>query len=87
MDSDSEGPYTPSGITVQTPEIQEEKPMPVTVRPLPDGPLQVKGECEVLDAQGNAIPGKGGDIYLCRCGQSGSKPFCDGSHKRVGFKS
>ena len=61
--------------------------MPVTVRPLPDGPLQVKGECEVLDAQGNATPGKGGDIYLCRCGQSGSKPFCDGSHKRVGFKS
>ncbi len=42
--------------------------MPVIVKPIPDGPLQVKGECEVLDAQGNPIPGKGGDIYLCRCG-------------------
>ena len=61
--------------------------MPVTVKALPDGPLQLKGECEVQDAQGNVIPGKGGDIYLCRCGQSANKPFCDGSHKRVGFKS
>jgi CDGSH-type Zn-finger protein len=62
--------------------------MPVTVKALQDGPLMVKGECEVQDAQGNPIPGKGGDaIYLCRCGQSGNKPFCDGSHKRVGFKA
>ena len=61
--------------------------MPVTVRALPDGPLQVKGEVEVQDTQGNALPGKGGDIFLCRCGQSANKPFCDGSHKRVGFKS
>lgn len=60
--------------------------MPVTVKPLPDGPLQVKGEIEVLDAQGNPIPGKAGDVFLCRCGQSANKPFCDGAHKRVGFK-
>ena len=31
--------------------------MPVTVRPIPDGPLQVKGEVEVQDTQGNVIPG------------------------------
>ena len=61
--------------------------MPVTVKVLPDGPLQVKGECELQDAQGDVIPGRGGDIFLCRCGQSANKPFCDGSHKRVGFKS
>jgi CDGSH-type Zn-finger protein len=62
-------------------------PMPVTVKPLPNGPLQVKGEVEVLDAQGNPLPLKSGDIFLCRCGQSANKPFCDGTHKRVGFKS
>ena len=61
--------------------------MPVTVKLLPDGPLQLKGECELQDAQGNAIVPKPGDIYLCRCGQSANKPFCDGAHKRVGFKS
>ena len=59
--------------------------MAVTVKTLPDGPLQIKGECEVVDAQGNPMPGKGGDIYLCRCGHSANKPFCDGSHNRVGF--
>jgi CDGSH-type Zn-finger protein len=61
--------------------------MPVTVNPLPDGPIMLKGDCEVLDAQGNPLPPKGGDIYLCRCGASANKPFCDGSHKRIGFKS
>ena len=62
--------------------------MPVIVKVLQDGPLQVKGECQVEDAQGNAIPGKGGDtIFLCRCGHSATKPFCDGTHKKVGFKS
>jgi CDGSH-type Zn-finger protein len=61
--------------------------MAVTVKPLPDGPLMLKGECEVLDAQGNPLPPKGGDIYLCRCGASANKPFCDGSHKKISFKS
>ena len=62
--------------------------MAVTVKAITDGPLMVKGECQVQDAQGNPIPGKGGDtIYLCRCGHSANKPLCDGSHKKVGFKS
>ena len=61
--------------------------MAVTVKPLPDGPLMLKGECEVLDAQGNPFPPKGGDIYLCRCGASANKPFCDGNHKKISFKS
>ena len=38
--------------------------------------------------QGNAIGTKPGDgLFLCRCGSSANKPFCDGAHKRVGFKS
>jgi len=61
--------------------------MSVTVKALQDGPLQVKGECEVQDGQGNAIGTKPGDIFLCRCGNSANKPFCDGAHKKVGFKS
>jgi CDGSH-type Zn-finger protein len=61
--------------------------MPVTVKALQDGPLQVKGEIEVQDGQGNAIGTKPGDIFLCRCGSSANKPFCDGAHKKVAFKS
>jgi CDGSH-type Zn-finger protein len=61
--------------------------MPVTVKALQDGPLQVKGDCEVQDSQGTQVPTKPGDIFLCRCGASANKPFCDGAHKRIGFKS
>jgi CDGSH-type Zn-finger protein len=61
--------------------------MPVTVKPIQDGPLMVEGECKVTDPQGNALPTQGDKIFLCRCGSSANKPFCDGSHKRVGFKS
>ena len=61
--------------------------MSVTVKALQDGPLQVKGECEIQDGQGTPMPAKPGDIFLCRCGNSANKPFCDGAHKRVGFKS
>jgi len=61
--------------------------MPVTVKMLQDGPLLVEGECQITDAQGNALPSKGDKTHLCRCGSSANKPFCDGSHKRIGFKS
>ncbi|HMG35644.1 MAG TPA: CDGSH iron-sulfur domain-containing protein [Blastocatellia bacterium] len=54
-----------------------------------NGPLRVIGDGIVLkDAQGNTF-GLGGRhiISLCRCGHSENKPFCDGSHARVGFQS
>ena len=60
--------------------------MPVTVKVITDGPLMVKGECQLLDNQGNAMPAKTGDIFLCRCGSSANKPYCDGTHKKISFK-
>ena len=58
--------------------------MAVSVKVITDGPLMVKGECEMQDGQGNAMPPKGGDtIFLCRCGSSANKPYCDGTHKRT----
>ena len=53
-----------------------------------NGSFQISGDVVVKDAKGNTYPTEPGqDIWLCRCGQSGNKPFCDGSHKRAGFEA
>ncbi len=52
-----------------------------------DGPLLVRGPMELLDSDGNPIPRRRSTVALCRCGASAIKPFCDGTHKLVGFKS
>ncbi len=54
-----------------------------------NGPLRVTADdIQLKDAAGNVF-GLGGrtTISLCRCGQSANKPFCDGSHAKVGFQS
>jgi CDGSH-type Zn-finger protein len=54
----------------------------------PNGPLLVRGEVTLLDSARQPIDlGGKTSIALCRCGHSENKPFCDGSHKRVGFQS
>jgi CDGSH-type Zn-finger protein len=49
----------------------------------------VKGPITLIDADGNefelAPHEKNGTIALCRCGGSTTKPFCDGTHSKVGF--
>ena len=53
-----------------------------------NGPLRVSGSFVIRDAQGNAFDLSGREaISLCRCGHSSNKPFCDGTHNRVGFQS
>jgi CDGSH-type Zn-finger protein len=52
-----------------------------------DGSIKIEGDFEIFDPQGNKFGLAGRTIIsLCRCGQSANKPFCDGSHKRVGFQ-
>ena len=51
-----------------------------------NGPLLVKGETTLKDAQGNSYNLEGDTFALCRCGNSANKPYCDGSHKE-GFES
>jgi CDGSH-type Zn-finger protein len=57
----------------------------VRIKALKNGPLEVTGTVEVSDASGALRPSDEDPIYLCRCGHSANKPFCDGSHKKVGF--
>ena len=53
-----------------------------------NGPLRLEGEFTICDAAGNAFGLAGRTVIsLCRCGHSENKPFCDGSHKQVGFQS
>jgi CDGSH-type Zn-finger protein len=57
-----------------------------TIEPLTDGPLMVKDVAQCRNSRGEAIAVEN-PFYLCRCGGSGNKPFCDSTHKKIGFKS
>ena len=56
------------------------------IQAISDGPLCVKGAIELCSGTGRTIDRKS-ELFLCRCGNSNNKPFCDGSHKKVGFKA
>lgn len=64
----------------------EQQPTPDTVIEVTkNGPLLVKGTVTIKDKHGNeSIKDK--VTALCRCGQSGNKPYCDGTHRTCGFK-
>lgn len=51
-----------------------------TIKVSDKGPYVVSGNVELVDAEGNRFETKE-KFYLCRCGQSSRKPFCDGTHK------
>lgn len=56
----------------------------VKIIPTTDGPLEVDGDVRIVAPDGTVIR-EISKAYLCRCGHSKSKPFCDGSHKREGW--
>jgi CDGSH-type Zn-finger protein len=58
----------------------------VTITPSDNGPYIVKGGAKLVDAEGKEFETKG-TIALCRCGQSSTKPFCDGTHVKVSFQN
>ncbi|HEX8509322.1 MAG TPA: CDGSH iron-sulfur domain-containing protein [Propionibacteriaceae bacterium] len=53
----------------------------------PDGPMLVRGDVALQDADGQPIPRRRRTVALCRCGKSGIFPMCDGTHKVIGFKT
>lgn len=59
---------------------------PLTIDPQLDGPLRVRGNLEITSGTGRAVA-RVTQATLCRCGGSSNKPFCDGTHARIGFKS
>jgi CDGSH-type Zn-finger protein/uncharacterized Fe-S cluster protein YjdI len=73
------------------PATRESQPLAVRngalqITPTRNGPLEVKGNLELCAGTGRTVD-RVTSAYLCRCGQSQNKPFCDGSHGRVGFEA
>ena len=58
----------------------------VEIKVRENGPYKVTGPVRIVDAEGReyVLP-QGSSVILCRCGHSATKPFCDTSHKRLGF--
>ena len=58
----------------------------VTIETIKNGPYIVKGDVELKDSDGNSYPVEK-RMALCRCGASTEKPFCDGTHSKIGFQA
>ena len=58
----------------------------LTIKPIKDGPLMFNGNVTIRNSSGRDA-WHGDRVALCRCGESATKPFCDGTHKRAGFRS
>jgi CDGSH-type Zn-finger protein len=65
--------------------------MAIKITAKKNGPYRVEateGEVILLDGEGNPYDMAGKPAFsLCRCGHSGNKPFCDGTHAKVGFQA
>ncbi|MEM7655424.1 MAG: (4Fe-4S)-binding protein [Bacteroidota bacterium] len=72
---------SPSNMSDSTPETLNETPIQV----LENGPLMVNQTCRITLANGEEVL-KEQKAFLCRCGASANKPFCDGAHKKIGFE-
>jgi CDGSH-type Zn-finger protein len=60
---------------------------PARITPYRDGPYIVRGNFVITDQQGNEIDARRRTIALCRCGRSQMRPFCDGTHRLIGFRA
>ncbi len=59
-----------------------------TIKVIPNGPYCVEGaDVAAVDSSGAAFSVAKRPFYLCRCGGSAKKPFCDGTHSKIGFKA
>lgn len=87
-----DGSHATAGfIATGEPATQASEPLaarngPLKVTPLKDGPLLVDGSLEIVSGTGRTM-NRVEKAALCRCGQSSNKPYCDGTHRSVGFKS
>ena len=58
-----------------------------TITPYRDGPYLIRGDFLLTDQDGEPIESRRRTVALCRCGKSQIRPFCDGTHKLIGFRA
>lgn len=68
------------------PKEKEVKMEKTKITVMPNGPIMVEGNLSVNKMSGENIK-DGEKLFLCRCGHSANKPFCDGSHKKANFEA
>ena len=77
--------FKASGEVAEKPsEVLADRGGVVEMSPQPNGPLKLSGAIEVVTGTGHTV-NRATTVFLCRCGQSQNKPYCDGSHKAAGF--
>ncbi len=54
--------------------------------PQEHGPYHIKGDFRLVLSDGTELDVEGGETWLCRCGLSSMKPFCDSTHRKSGFR-
>jgi len=67
-------------------ELLARRDGPLTITPREDGPLAITGSLEVVSGTGRTVD-RCVKTALCRCGSSQNKPFCDGTHAKIGFRA
>lgn len=87
-----DGSHTAAGFTATgEPATKESQPLAtrdgaLELTPVPNGPLKASGALEIVSGTGRTID-RVTQSFLCRCGASASKPFCDGTHRKIGFQA
>jgi CDGSH-type Zn-finger protein/uncharacterized Fe-S cluster protein YjdI len=87
-----DGSHAPAGFTATgEPAARVSEPLaarggPVNVNPIANGPLEIMGNLEICSGTGRTL-NRTQKTYLCRCGGSKNKPYCDGTHKTIGFQA
>lgn len=72
------------GAEAPAPAVEPASMEAASLQPRRNGPLFVQGPVRIVDQQGNVVR-EDTRLALCRCGGSANKPFCDGTHRRIGF--
>lgn len=85
-DNSHHGEFKDYGAVGETGEPLKESGGKLNITPLKDGPLLLAGNVTIKASSGRAA-WHGNNVALCRCGASNNKPFCDGAHKSIGFKT